>query len=68
MVFRREDCPYSSLQLPLRGMDPHKTYAVEFSDDDRKVETRMIPGSEMEALEVRLPKMRSSLLVHYRGW
>jgi alpha-galactosidase len=68
MVFRRADCPYSSIQLPLRAMDPHQTYAVEFSDDDRHIETRMIPGSEMGSLEVHLPKAHSSLLIHYRGW
>ena len=68
LAFRREQCPGLALAPKLRGLDPKKTYRVEFIDDARKKTTRMISGKELlnTGLELRLPKAGSSLLVMYR--
>src|SRR5262249_30595654 len=65
LVFRREDCAYSALELSLRGIEPEKSYRVELSDESRKIETRTMSGKELTTLELRLPKRRSSALVRY---
>lgn len=67
LVFRRGQCPYPVLQAELRGLKPGKRYAVEFIDEDRKVERRSMTTQELTSqFELRLPKRQSSLLVRYR--
>ena len=68
LAFRREQCPSLAIAPKLRGLDPKKTYRLDFIDDARKKTTRMISGKELlnTGLELRLPKAGSSLLVMYR--
>lgn len=69
LAFRREQSPYLAIAPKLRGLDPKKTYRLEFIDDARKKTTRTILGKELinTGLELRLPKQASSLLVIYRA-
>lgn len=67
LAFRRNECPYPVLQADLRGLKPAARYAVEFSDEDRVRQVRVVTGRElMNAFEFRLRKQGTSLLVRYR--
>ena len=68
LAFRREQSPYLAIAPKLRGLDPKKTYRLEFVDDARKRTARTISGKELltSGLELRLPKAQSSLLVIYK--
>jgi alpha-galactosidase len=68
LAFRRNDCPYPVLQTALRGLKPDTRYAVEFIDEERKVERRSSTGQELISdFELRLPRRQTSLLVRYRA-
>jgi len=65
LAFRRENCPYSALELKLSGIKPDAQYRVEVSDESRKVETKTVSGKELQTMELHLPARRSSVLVRY---
>jgi len=68
LAFRRPDCPYPSLQVNCRAVNPQSRYAVEFIDDHRVRRQQTIRGKDLIAsLELRLPEKGSSLLVRYRA-
>jgi len=67
LAFRRENSPTKTMELPLRALDPGKTYKVEFTDESRSKITRTISGKDLlKALQLNLPNTRSSLLIHYK--
>lgn len=67
LVFRRKDCPQSSLIVRLGGVDPNAQYDVDFVDEKRQKTQRELSGRELAAgLELQLAEPRSSLAVRYR--
>ncbi len=66
LAFRRAQSPYPILEVKLRGLNAKQAYAVTFSDEERKATTKTMTGAELAAMELRLDKPRSSLLVRYR--
>ena len=68
LAFRRAACPYPAVQVSLRGLQPEARYAVEFIDEARAKQTKLLSGQElMSDLELRLPAKGTSLLVRYRA-
>ena len=65
LAFRREDCPYPSMELSLRAIKADGKYDVSISDENRKVETKTMSGKELAGMELHLPTRRSSVLVRY---
>ena len=66
LAFRRAQSPYASMQVQLRGLKPQQKYAVTFSDEQRQMTTKTLTGAELAALELRIDKAKSSLLVRYQ--
>jgi alpha-galactosidase len=67
LVFRRGGSPYTGLNLALRGLDPKTMYEIELIDDARAKTTMTHTGEELTtAVELRIAKKGSSLLVRYR--
>jgi alpha-galactosidase len=67
LAFRRSECPYPVLQTTLRGLDPKASYQVEFIDEARVKQERVVSGKDMTSnFELRLPKRATSLLVRYK--
>ena len=64
MAFRREDCPYTGLELSLRAIKADGSYRVELIDQERHVENKTMTGKELAAMELQLPK-RGSAIVRY---
>ncbi len=68
LAFRRGDSRYTGVEAELRGLDPDRTYRLEFVDDDRNVATKRLSGRElMESWELRMPERGSSLLLRYEA-
>lgn len=68
LVFRRERCPDTVIAPKLSGLDPKKTYRVEFIDDARTKTVRKVSGKQLAAgIEMELTKPNSSLLVLYKA-
>jgi len=65
LAFRRQGSSYSALQVKLRGLKPRQKYRVQFINDQHHAVTRTMKGSELSALELRLPARHSSVLVRY---
>jgi hypothetical protein len=65
LAFRRKDCPYSALQVALRGLKSDRTYHVQLIDDRHQSILKTMTGRELASLELRLPVRRSSVLVRY---
>ena len=65
LAFRHKDSPYSTLQVELRGLKPAQKYRVQFIDDQHHVAHKTLTGSDLSALELRLPARHTSLLVRY---
>ena len=64
--FRHRECPYSALQLNLRGLTPDRIYRVESIDEDHRATAKSMRGRELEGLELRLSGRKTSVLVRYR--
>lgn len=67
-AFRRPECEYLGIIVPLKALTPHATYSLEFIDDSFKKTKKTVKGEKLlsEGVEIRLPQKRSSLLIHYR--
>jgi alpha-galactosidase len=65
LAFRHQDCPYSSLQVSLRGLKPDQVYVVHFIDEEHRSVAKTMSGRQLAALELRIPARRQSLLVRY---
>jgi alpha-galactosidase len=67
LAFRRENCPYPSVQVSLGGLNPEARYAVESFDESRQMTRTTISGKEMNSdWEIRMPKKKQSLLIRYK--
>ena len=64
-AFRRPDSPYTSVRLPLHGLDPSATYVV--TDVDAPDQARAIGGRELaeRGLEVRMETPPAAVIVQY---
>lgn len=64
IFFRREACPFDSGHFPLRGLDPEKTYAVDYVDEGAG-ENGTLSGRELmdKGLSVTLAEPRSGAVV-----
>jgi alpha-galactosidase len=67
LAFRHQECPYSALQVSLRGIKPEQTYIVDFVDEQHQPAARTMSGRELSGLELRIPGPYQSLLVRYRA-
>ena len=66
-AFRRQDCPFPSIQVNLHGLNPETRYQVEFIDESRQVTRKTLTGKEMISdWEIRMEKKRQSLLIRYK--
>ena len=65
LVFRREDSPFVSAEIPLKGLSPHATYQIMEADTD---EAFRLDGWELldTGLPVTLGERRSSTLYFLR--
>ncbi len=63
-VFRRPASPHESAGLPLRGIDPARTY--ELTDFDEPAPTRQTGADLAAGLRVTMPKGPSSRTIYYR--
>jgi alpha-galactosidase len=65
VFFRRQDCPYSTMDASLRGVSADKKYEVRYyhgyAMDKKEVRT----GKELQNLAVDIPKRQGSLLIRY---
>lgn len=65
LAFRHKTSPFPAMDAELKGLNPDKTYTVEFIDEKHAVKTEEKKGHElMEGWEIRIPK-QSSLLIRY---
>jgi alpha-galactosidase len=65
LAFRHQACPYSAVQVALRGLNPAQKYRVQWIDDAHRTTVKTMKGSALAALELHLPTPRSSVLVRY---
>jgi alpha-galactosidase len=65
LAFRHQGCPYSALQVQLRGIKPDQNYLVHFIDEEHHSISRTMSGKKLAALELQIPATRQSLLVRY---
>jgi alpha-galactosidase len=67
LAFRHSESSYAALGARLQGINPGRTYRVEFIDEARKRSEKTISGRELTAeYELRIPQRGASLLVRYR--
>jgi alpha-galactosidase len=67
LAFRRSGCPYSAMQVGLRGLDAAVDYTVDIIDEARRAEKLVVSGQALtNAYELRLPVKGASLLVRYQ--
>jgi alpha-galactosidase len=67
LAFRRAHCPYSAVQLSLKGLQPDKSYEVTCIDEARQAQTTTLTGRQlMTDFELRIPQKTQSLLVRYK--
>ena len=65
LAFRHQECPYSALQVNLRGLKPDQSYVVYFIDEEHRSIAKTISGRQLAALELQIPARHQSLLVRY---
>lgn len=65
LAFRHLGCPYSAMQVKLRGIKAGKTYLVHFIDEQYRDEQKMMDGVVLSQLELKIPRPHESLLVRY---
>ena len=65
-VFRRDNSPYASATISLKGIDPSKKYEVDFYYDYSKSKTLILTGAELMSYNVTLESAPQSLLMEYR--
>ena len=64
VVFRREKSKEAKMAVPLRGIDPKRSYEVSFEDTPEK---RLLPGSALSALPAEIPNAPGSVVIYYRA-
>jgi hypothetical protein len=52
------------MAVPLRALDPKRSYTVSFEDTPEK---RMLPGAVLSALPVEILNAPGSAIVYYRA-
>ncbi len=66
LAFRRAASPKPAISVKLGGIDPAKSYVVDFIDDARQTVRKVVPGRELAAeTALQIPKAGSSLLLRY---
>lgn len=67
-AFRRPDCEYMGIIVPLKALNPNADYSIEFIDDSLKKTKKTVRGEKLlaEGIEIRIPQKRSCLLIRYR--
>jgi alpha-galactosidase len=64
LAFRRAECPYSTIQVRLHGLDADATYELAFDSSGEKARAG---GAElMDGLEIAISERHKSELMHYR--
>jgi len=67
VAFRRRECPYPTLEVPLRGLRPESEYELAVSDEARNVHRSRHRGRDLMAgHEFRISERGTSLLARYR--
>lgn len=67
LAFRHAASRTAGLIVGLPAINPARTYELEFSDEARNVEQRVLSGKELASgLVLRIPQPASSLQVRYR--
>ena len=64
VVFRREKSKDTKMAVPLRAVDPKRTYDVSFEDTPEK---STVPGTALSTLPVEIPSAPGSAIVFYHA-
>lgn len=68
LAFRRAECPIKGILLGVQGVNPAAKYRVQYVAEDGTATEQEISGADLtEALELKLQKKGSSLVVRYQG-
>jgi alpha-galactosidase len=65
MVFRRPECPYSTVELPLRALDPKARYDVEIRIGLERGSVRQMSGEELTHCPIVIPNKPGSAMLFY---
>jgi hypothetical protein len=63
-VFRREKSKDAKMAVPLRALDPKRSYEVTFEDTPEK---KTVPGAALSVLPIEIPGVPGSAIVYYRA-
>ena len=55
LAFRHQDCPYSTMQVNLRGLKSGQAYRVSFIDEEHHVTEKTLSQAQLAALELHIP-------------
>jgi len=68
LAFRRAECPIKGILLGVQGVNPETKYRVQYVAEDGTATEQEVSGADLlEALELKLQKKGSSLVVRYQG-
>ncbi len=65
VFFRRQDCPFVTMETSLRGVDADRKYRVRFYYDYTVAKEETLTGKQLQNFAVSIPKRMGSLLVRY---
>ena len=65
VVFRREECPYSGIDVPFRAIDENARYRISLYETYDLKETREVSGKELAGLNVVIGDKPGSMLIEY---
>ncbi|MBQ3897724.1 MAG: hypothetical protein II742_04430 [Clostridia bacterium] len=67
MIFRRDDSPYVTTELNLKGIDPNASYSVDiYGESFRKLKTIKVKGRALMAFKVTIDSRPGSAIIEYR--
>ncbi len=66
VVFRREESPFTALNVKPKGIDPDADYSVSVYETYDLKETLTMKGSELQEFNAVIPQAPGSLLVEYQ--
>ena len=67
LIFRRDDSPYVTTELNLKGIDPNASYSVDiYGESFRKLKTIKVKGTALKAFKVTIDSRPGSAIIEYR--
>ncbi|MBO4549050.1 MAG: alpha-galactosidase, partial [Abditibacteriota bacterium] len=65
VVFRREDCPFNGIDLPMQSIDEDAEYRISLYETYDLKETRTVSGRLLRSFEAHIGEKPGSLLIEY---